>query len=125
MRFIPTRIHGVIDYLVGIVLIAAPWLFSFSDDRAATLVPVILGIAIIVYSLVTDYELGVVHAIPMSAHLIIDIIGGLVLAVSPWVFGFSDTVWAPHLIVGILEIVIALVTQTIPSYEPGDRRGTV
>jgi len=125
MRILPTRIHGVIDYVVGIVLIAAPWLFSFSDDRTATLVPVILGIAIIVYSLLTDYELGVVRVLPMSAHLVLDVLGGLVLAVSPWLFGFSDTVWAPHLIVGILDIIVALVTQTAPSYGLGNRRRTV
>jgi hypothetical protein len=31
MRFIPTRYHAPLDYIVGAVLIAAPWLFSFSD----------------------------------------------------------------------------------------------
>lgn len=31
MRVIPTRIHGVLDYLMGIVLIAAPWVLDFAD----------------------------------------------------------------------------------------------
>ena len=30
MRFIPTRIHGVLDYAVGVLLVAAPWLFGFA-----------------------------------------------------------------------------------------------
>lgn len=33
MRFIPTRFHGIIDYVVGLVFIIAPWLFDFSEDR--------------------------------------------------------------------------------------------
>jgi hypothetical protein len=115
----------VIDYLVGIVLILAPWIFGFSDDRAAMLVPIILGAGVIVYSLLTNYELGVVRAIPMTIHLLLDIIGGVVLAVSPWLFGFSDTVWAPHLVVGVLEIIIALITQTAPAYRTSDRRRAV
>lgn len=35
MRFIPTRIHGILDYVIGVALIAAPWIFGFSDQRAA------------------------------------------------------------------------------------------
>jgi hypothetical protein len=28
MRFIPTRIHGFLDYAVGVLLIVVPWLFG-------------------------------------------------------------------------------------------------
>ena len=44
MRFIPTRIHGMMDYAMGLLLIAAPWLFRFNRGGAETWVPVILGI---------------------------------------------------------------------------------
>ena len=30
MRFIPTRAHGVLDYIVGLLLIASPWIFNFA-----------------------------------------------------------------------------------------------
>ena len=78
MRIIPSRIHGVIDYLMGIVLIAAPWILNF-EDGAQTWVPMILGASVIVYSVFTDYELGVVRAIPFPIHLAIDVLGGVVL----------------------------------------------
>ena len=29
MRFLPTRIHGMMDYLMGALLIALPFLFRF------------------------------------------------------------------------------------------------
>ena len=38
MRFIPTRLHAPLDYVVGAALIAAPWIFQFSDNAAATVI---------------------------------------------------------------------------------------
>ena len=113
MRFIPTRFHGFLDYIVGVVLIAAPWIFQFSEHTAATAVPIILGVGLIVYSLLTDYELGVVRVLPMWVHNALDIVAGIVLALSPWLFGFADesaNVWVPHLLAGIAAVVLGLVT---------------
>ena len=31
MRFIPTHVHGMMDYLTGVILIAVPWLFGFAS----------------------------------------------------------------------------------------------
>ena len=124
MRLIPTRIHGVLDYLMGLLLIAAPWIFGFADEgNAARLVPAILGAGVIVYSLLTRYELGLAPLIPMPIHLGIDAAGGLVLAASPWVFGFADRVWVPHVVFGLLEIGAALTTKTHPDSELAPARG--
>lgn len=116
MRFIPTRVHGMLDYGMGVLLIAAPWLFGFARGGAETWLPVVLGLGVILYSLFTDYELGVVRKLSMSAHLTMDGLGGALLAVSPWLFGFSDYVWVPHLILGLAEIGAALFTRKVPSY---------
>ena len=117
MRFIPTRVHGFLDYLVGLLLIAAPWLFNFARGGAETWIPVILGAGALVYSLFTDYELGAVKRLPMRAHLGLDFVSGLLLAASPWLFGFSDFVWVPHLVLGVLEMGAALMTKTAPPAE--------
>jgi SPW repeat len=114
MRVIPTRIHGMMDYLIGVLLIAAPWLFNFDRGGAETWVPVVLGASVILYSLFTDYELGAMRRISMPTHLMLDLGGGVLLALSPWLFGFSEYVWQPHLIVGLLEIGTSLMTRRMP-----------
>ncbi len=123
MRFIPTRVHAVVDYLVGALLIVAPWLFGFAEGGAETWLPVVLGAGVILYSLLTNYELGVVRWISMPAHLVLDGVGGALLAVSPWLFFFADQVWTPHLIIGLLEIGAAVTTRTTP-YEGRAVAGT-
>lgn len=112
-----TRVHGVLDYLVGALLVALPWLLGFAHGGAETWVPVAVGGAAVAYSLFTDYELGVVRKIQMPVHLWLDALGGVVLAASPWLFGFDEHVWAPHLALGLFEVAAAAFTHTIPSYE--------
>ncbi len=120
IRFIPTSVHGVLDYLVGIVLIAAPWIFRFAYvGGAAVIVPIVLGIALIVYSLVTRYEWGIpgIKFLPMPVHLVTDFVAAAFLAASPWIFGFYNNplnVWLPHLVVGIVVVLVVLVSQTHP-----------
>jgi hypothetical protein len=124
MRFISTRTHGIIDYIVGALLILAPFVLGFATGGAAMWVPIILGAAIIVYSLMTAYEMGATATISMSTHLWLDVAGGVFLAISPWLFGFSGLVWAPHLIVGLLAIGLGLTTHTTPAKTAHDRRDT-
>lgn len=124
MRFIQTKTHGYLDYIMGILLIASPWLFDFADGGAAQWLPVILGASMIVLALMTDYELGAVRKISMRTHLMIDMMSGALLAASPWIFGFADYVWEPHLILGLLEVGAALMTKREPSTESGHHHRT-
>jgi hypothetical protein len=115
MRFINTRMHGILDYFFSIVLICSPWLLGFYKDGAETWVPVTLGAMGIIYSLFTDYQYGAVRVLSMRKHLWIDILSGFFLAASPWVFNFSDHVYVPHVIFGLLEIAIAIMTDPLPT----------
>ena len=112
---IPTRIHGYLDYLMGLLLIVSPWIFGFPEG-AATMVPVVLGAGTIVYSLITDYELGLLKVISMKAHLLIDLMAGLLLIAAPWLFGFDEIVIWPFIILGVFEVGASLLTQKHPSY---------
>jgi len=119
MRFIPTGLHAPLDYIVGAALIAAPWIFQFSDIAAATVISVVLGIGLVAYSLFTDYELGVWRTVPMSVHNLFDVAAGALLAASPWIFGFADegaNVWAPLVVVGLAAIFLGLTRKQRGGY---------
>jgi hypothetical protein len=124
MRVIETKTHGYLDYLMGALLIAAPWIFDFNRGGAETWVPVILGVAMIGMALMTDYELGASRQISMRTHLTMDLVSGVLLAVSPWLFGFNDYIWEPHLILGLLEIGASLMTKQHPANERTHHRHT-
>lgn len=118
MRFLPTKVHGLLDYIVGIALIAAPWLFQFQDvGGMAVYLPMILGVGLILYSVFTNYEWGLIKVLSMPYHLVIDFIAASLLALSPWLFGFMDeapNAWLPHVVVGVVVILVVLVSKTQP-----------
>jgi hypothetical protein len=127
MRFIPTKVHGILDYLVGIALIAAPWLFGFASfGGPAVVIPIVLGIGLIVYSLFTRYEWGPFGFIPMPVHLVFDVVASLFLALSPWIFGFAGealNVWLPHVVVGVTVVIVVLFSKPQPESTPRAARG--
>lgn len=118
IRFVPTGIHAYFDYIGGIGLIAAPFVFGFySVGGPAVIIPMVLGVGLILYSLLTNYELGIpaLKFIPMTLHLVFDFVASAFLALSPFLFGFykgAPNIWLPHLIAGVGVIVLVLVSQT-------------
>jgi hypothetical protein len=118
MRFIPTRFHGYLDYILGAFLIVCPWLLDFAEGGAETYIPVIVGASVILYSLITDYEVSVTRRISMRTHLTLDFLGGLFLAASPWLFGFSEIVYLPHLVLGVGEMIASICTHSVPDSCP-------
>ena len=112
-RFLPTRVHGIVDYVTGSILAASPWLLNYEEEGAETWLPVALGAGALGYSLLTNYELGVSKTIPMDTHLKLDMASGALLMASPWLFGFAKRVWLPHVLFGAFEIMASLTTQKV------------
>jgi hypothetical protein len=132
LRFIPTQVHGILDYTMGAVLSSGPiYLKGFKkvgrkwhkeeddsvlEEKAKNLtiqeiIPYSMGLASTVYSLFTNYELGAVKKIPMKVHLALDAFSGAFLAASPWIFGFAKKVWIPFVAAGVFELGAALFTK--------------
>jgi hypothetical protein len=60
-RWIPFKIHGAIELLAGIFLLAAPWVFGFAQQGAARNFFLAIGVVILVVVAVTDYSQRVVR----------------------------------------------------------------
>ncbi|MGV3774076.1 MAG: SPW repeat domain-containing protein [Verrucomicrobiales bacterium] len=108
---IPRKVHGYLDYAVSAIVLLSPWLFGFADNDPARRVMLAVGGLGLLYSLMTDYELGAIKVIPFSMHLALDVMSGLFLLASPWLFGFADQVATPHVAFGLLEMGAALMTR--------------
>lgn len=125
MRFITTKMHAIMDYVAGVLLMLVPliWLNSPDVPPAAIWTPVVVGALMLLQSLFTDYEMSLANLIPMPAHLAMDAVAGLVLALSPWLFGFAETVWVPHVVLGLLEIAGAVTTRSHREEPVGATKG--
>ena len=90
-------------------------MLGLNDGPASARVLRLAGGGALLYSLLTDYELGAVKLLPMPAHLAMDAASGVLLASSPWVFGFAKEgprYWLPHVAVGMTEMLAAATTKT-------------
>jgi hypothetical protein len=114
LRLIPTRVHGALDYFVGLLVALSPWVLGFVAYGPETWVPVALGLGAVAYSLVTNYEWGLYPGISMPTHLALDFGSGALLAASPWLFGFADSAWLPHVVLGAVELVVTLASDSVP-----------
>ena len=108
---IPTKVHGVLDYMTAAFLHTLPRVMGWSDHVTHVLDTAAAGAT--GYSLFTDYELGLVKAMPMKAHLTLDALSGGALIGAALVMDDEDPeVRATLAGIGVWEIAAALLTRT-------------
>jgi hypothetical protein len=124
---INARVHGVLDYAAVAAFLNAPMVFGFHGTPAA-IVYWLAGIHLLMTGF-TDFPYGLFKFIPFRVHGVIDVLAGVFLLVSPWLFGFSADNAARNffIAIGIIILVVAALTdfsqrEEIPPREPGDRR---
>lgn len=111
-------LHGAIEYLAGVLLIAAPFLFSF-DAGAAVAVSIVAGVLVIAIAASTDGPTSLINSLPISVHLLLDLALAAVLIASPFLFGFSDesAPTAFFLALGVLHLLVTIGTRFKPERE--------
>lgn len=89
-RVVSRRVHAYLDYPISIALIVLPLLLGLGSSSAlAFWIAFGAGLASFSLTLMTDHETGLFRLLPYSLHLIADFVIGVVLAVAPFVFGFT------------------------------------
>jgi hypothetical protein len=113
MQFISTKVHGYLDYLTAVVLPILPRAMGW--DRRVTRLHDAMAAATAGQSIFTNYELGIVKAIPMKTHLMLDAIGGGALLASAALMDEEPTAVRTTMAgAGLFYLATSLMTQTQP-----------
>jgi len=107
---ISRRAHGILDYLSGAVLVASAFVVPYPDGPMR-MIAVALGLVLLLYSLGTDYEAGLLRFIPFPIHRGADLILGVMLLFSPIHFAVHGAPTAVFLIPGALLIFLSFCTR--------------
>jgi hypothetical protein len=110
-----TFLHGVAEYVAGIVFIAAPFVFGFDD--AATALSIVVGVGVLVVTASSELPTSLAKVIPALLHAIIDFGLAALLIASPFLFGFSDdgTSTAFFITLGVAHLLLTIGTRFLPS----------
>jgi hypothetical protein len=110
---VPLFVHGLLEYAEGVLFIAAPFIFNFSDKAAPTVLSILIGAGLLVLAVVTEARTGLVRSLPLASHIVIDYALALFLIVSPFVFGFSDEngPLAFFLVIGVAHLLLTVTTR--------------
>ena len=117
---IPLKVHNVIDYILGVALVATPYVFDFSHIVFARTVFLVLGVGLIGYSLITDYYYSLAKILPLSMHMTFDVVAGVFVMLAPSIYGYREDLTgfqnALHFVYGLGAIgLVALTRQrTVP-----------
>ena len=109
MRFVPTLAHGAVDYLVGLLLIALPFMLGLQGTPRMILFG--LAFTVLLYSFCTDYELGAVRYLRIRFHLLLDAVFGIVMLLLPSLFDFPADAAAPIYLIGGMALVLVFTTE--------------
>jgi hypothetical protein len=110
-RWIPQDVHSLLDYTGGAA--AASGYFTARGD-AASWASIALGASVIGASLMTDYRLSAVKAIPVRSHETFDYVWGMASLAAPFVLGYwrkSPLTALTHVAVGAAAVLASLFTD--------------
>jgi drug/metabolite transporter (DMT)-like permease len=108
---VPLVVHGLLEYGIGVLLIASSSLFSFDSTPRA--VAILLGAAVLVVTALSDMPTALMRRLPLGYHIVIDLVVGVLLIASPFIFGFSDATGplAFFLALGLAYLFLTAVTR--------------
>jgi hypothetical protein len=111
-----TFIHGAVEYAAAALFIVAPFLFDFDSD-AATAISIVVGVAILVVTASSDLPTGLAKVIPVTIHMVLDIVVAGFLIAAPFLFGFSGESGptAFFIVLGIVHLLLTIGTRFLPA----------
>jgi hypothetical protein len=110
---VPTIVHGGLEYVAGLLFLAAPILFDF-DSSTATGVSIAVGILILVVTATTDgLPTSLRKQLALTAHITVDFVLAIFLIVAPFILGFADedTPRNFFMALGVVHLLLTIGTR--------------
>lgn len=108
-------LHSVVEYVAGVLLVAAPFLFGFVASAAVAL-SIVAGVVVLAVAASTEGAGSLVDTIPVSIHLLIDFALVALLVAAPFLFGFDDesAPTAFFIVLGVTHLLVTIGTRFLP-----------
>ncbi len=120
--FISTAFYGVVNYILALVLIAAPWLFNLVNiSSAALFLPIYIGWLQLIMAIFSKSETGFIKQFPLQIHNVLDVFMGFILLISPFLYTFSSKAWVPEVVLGGLLMIMGIFNKKSPFTNPTHR----
>lgn len=110
MKIISPFLHGCIDYLAVLLIVAIPDRLGLAG-LSADLVYGAAGVFLLL-GLFTNMPLGALQLVPFRVHGAVEALSVLALAGAPWLFGFADQPLARNLFLVLALAMMAVVLFT-------------
>ena len=105
--------HAFIDYSYVPLVLAAPTLAEFEEEKAAAVLVRTMAITVLGYSMITDMKGSAAKLIPYKTHAAIDFASGVFSLAAPWLLGFSKNKRARNtlLLMGVAGLVVGTLSM--------------
>jgi hypothetical protein len=112
---VPVFVHGVVEYVVGVLFIAAPFLFGFSSS-AATAASVVVGLLLLAFTATSALPTGLISSVTVGVHVTVDLVFAVLLVALPFILGFRSEggPTALFIVVGVLHLLMTIATRFTP-----------
>lgn len=109
---IPRFLHGILEYVLGVLFIAAPFVFVF-DSGAATGMSVAIGVLILILAAVSEGPVSLVNQLPVLVHVVMIYLLAVFLIAAPFLLDFTDEQPPRNffIISGVLLLLITIGTR--------------
>jgi hypothetical protein len=103
--------HGILDYALAILLLAAPSVVGFAGVQAKW--SYIFGAVLLVMAILTRYPLGIIKIVGLGVHGAIEMLLAICLIAAPWYGSFSRGVLSRnfYVMLGVLMLALWFLTD--------------
>jgi hypothetical protein len=103
--------HGILDYALAILLLAAPSVVGFAGVQAKW--AYIFGGVLFVLAILTRYPLGIIKIVGLGIHGFVELLLAICLIAAPWYGNFARGVLSRnfYVMLGLLMLVLWFITD--------------